>query len=159
MVTFPPGLYLQAFFSPNNLAAWNLPAKRKNIQGVSNLKLKQLFPIVGLLLFLTAAGCGGGSGDSGGAEGSTGSSGGLGGTFAGTISLAWDADTEPDLAGYKLHYGTGPGVYDHSIDVHQVTAYTLTGLTKGQTYYIVATAYDTSNNESGYSNEVSGTAR
>jgi hypothetical protein len=136
-----------------------LPEKRKIIQGVSNLKPKQLFPMLGLLLFLTVAGCGGGGGDSGGTVSSTGSSGGSEGTSAGTISLAWDADTEPDLAGYKLHYGTDPGVYGHSIDVHHVTTYTLTGLTKGQIYYIVATAYDTSNNESGYSNEVSGTAR
>ena len=39
-----------------------------------------------------------------------------------------------------------------------VTTYNLTGLTKGQTYFIVTTAYNTSNNESGYSNEVSGMA-
>jgi hypothetical protein len=81
------------------------------------------------------------------------------GSSEATISVAWDADAEPDLAGYKLYYGTGPGVYDHSVDVHHVTTYTLTGLTKGQSYYIVATAYDTSHNESSYSNEVSGTAR
>jgi hypothetical protein len=35
--------------------------------------------------------------------------------------------------------------------------YTLTGLTPGQTYYIAATAYDASNVESDFSNEVSGT--
>jgi hypothetical protein len=125
---------------------------------VFNLKPKQLFPILLLLLFLIPVGCGGGGGDSGGTGGSTGSSGGLA-SSAGTISLAWDADTEPDLEGYRLYYGTGPGVYDHSVDVHHVTNYTLTGLTQGQTYYIVATAYDTSHNESGYSNEVRGTAR
>jgi len=46
--------------------------------------------------------------------------------------------------------------YDHSIDVGNITTYTLTGLTQGQTYFIALTAYDTSHNESGYSNEVSG---
>ncbi len=35
------------------------------------------------------------------------------------------------------------------------TAYDLTGLTEGQTYYIAVTAYNTSNGESGYSSEVS----
>ncbi len=34
----------------------------------------------------------------------------------------------------------------------------MTGLTLGQTYFITVTAYDTSPNESGYSNEVSGPA-
>jgi hypothetical protein len=132
--------------------------KGEIIQGVCNLKPKQLFSILLLLLFLIIVGCGGGSGDSGETVGSPGSSGSLG-SSGGTINLAWDADTEPDLAGYKLHYGTVPGVYDHSVDVHNVTTYTLLSLTKGQTYYIVATAYDTSHNESGYSNGVSGTAR
>ncbi len=118
------------------------------MQGVCNLKPKQLFSILLPLLFLIPAGCGGGSGDSGSSGGSD-----------GAIRLAWDADIGPDLAGYKLHYGTASGVYDHSVDVHDVTTYTLTGLTKGQSYYIVATAYDASQNEIGYSNEVSGTAR
>jgi hypothetical protein len=77
--------------------------------------------------------------------------------------LAWDAPTTnsdesplTDLAGYIIYYGTASGTYDHSIDVKNVTAYTLTGLTQGQTYYIASKAYDTSNNQSGFSNEVSG---
>jgi len=61
-----------------------------------------------------------------------------------------------DLAGYKVYYGTTSGTYDHSIDVGNVTTYTLTGLAQGQTYYIAAKAYDTSNNQSDYSNEISG---
>jgi hypothetical protein len=69
-------------------------------------------------------------------------------------TLAWDANTELDLAGYKLHYGTASGSYAVHIDVHNVTTYTVTGLTAGQTYYFAATAYDTSGNESGYSNQV-----
>ncbi|MBI5967810.1 MAG: fibronectin type III domain-containing protein [Deltaproteobacteria bacterium] len=88
-----------------------------------------------------------------------------GGTPEGTINLAWDSNTEPDLAGYKVHYGTALGVYEKSIDVGMATQsngttyYTLTGLTKGQTYYIAVTAYDTSGNESDYSNEVNGPAK
>lgn len=109
------------------------------------MKTKDLFSVLLLIFLLILIGCGGGadtdSGDSGG-----------------TIKLAWDSNTDPDLAGYKIYYGTATGTYDHFIDAGNVTTYNLTGLTQGQTYFIVVTAYDTSKNESGYSNEVSGTA-
>jgi hypothetical protein len=71
------------------------------------------------------------------------------------VTLAWDANTESDLAGYKLHYGTAGNSYSVHIDVKNVTTYTVAGLTAGQTYYFAATAYDASGNESGYSNSVS----
>jgi len=71
------------------------------------------------------------------------------------VTLAWDANTESDLAGYKVHYGTASGSYTTSVDVHKVIPSIVTGLTAGQTYYFVVTAYNASNNESGYSNQVS----
>jgi chitinase len=71
------------------------------------------------------------------------------------VTLAWDANTEPDLSGYKVHYGTASGSYTTIVDVHNVTTYIVTGLTAGQTYYFVVTAYNAANNESGYSNQVS----
>ena len=74
---------------------------------------------------------------------------------AASFTLAWDPNQEPDLAGYKLYYGTSSGSYQHSLDVGNVTQYTLGGLRDGVTYYFAATAYDTAGNESGYSNEVS----
>jgi len=78
------------------------------------------------------------------------------GESGGTIHLAWDADA--GVAGYKVYYGTTSGVYSSSTDVGNVTTYGLTGLTKGETYFIATTAYNISHNESGYSNEVSGVA-
>ena len=75
--------------------------------------------------------------------------------LAAQATLAWDPNTESDLAGYKIHYGTASGSYTVHTDVHNVTTYTVTGLTAGQTYYFAATAYDASGNESGYSNPVS----
>jgi len=78
--------------------------------------------------------------------------------FAAQIRIAWDPNTEPDLAGYRLYYGTASGTYEEPIDTGNVTTYTLAGLTLGQTYFISVTALDTSNNESGYSNEVNGPA-
>jgi hypothetical protein len=75
--------------------------------------------------------------------------------LAAQATLAWDPNTESDLAGYKVHYGTISGSYTVHTDVHNVTTYSVTGLTAGQTYYFAATAYDASGNESGYSNPVS----
>lgn len=83
---------------------------------------------------------------------------------AGDVSLAWDANTESDLAGYKIYYkiGSSGEPYDgigamegnSPVDVGNVTTFTLNGLTEGSVYYLVATAYNTENLESSYSNEV-----
>ena len=73
------------------------------------------------------------------------------------IRLAWGANTEPDVAGYQVYYGRTSGNYKYSIDVGNVTTYTLQGLKQGVTYYIALTAYDSADNESDISNEVSGT--
>lgn len=70
-------------------------------------------------------------------------------------TLAWDANTESSLAGYKVYYGTASRDYDWFVDVGKVTTYTVTNLTDGVKYYFAATAYDTSNKESTYSEEVS----
>jgi hypothetical protein len=80
--------------------------------------------------------------------------------------LAWDAPTTnadgsplTDLAGYYVYSGTASGVYGSPIDAKNVTTYTLTGLTPGQTYYIAVAAYDLSQNQSQLSGEVSGPAK
>jgi hypothetical protein len=73
--------------------------------------------------------------------------------FAADITLAWDASNGVGLSGYKVYIGTGPGTYGSSIDVGNVTTYTVTGLGSG-TYYFAVTAYDTSRLETGFSNEV-----
>lgn len=84
--------------------------------------------------------------------------------FAGTANLSWNANTETDLAGYKIYYGTSPrtgtcppGGYPtaNTINASNVTTYAINNLTDGQTYYFSITAYDTSGNESCFSSEVS----
>ena len=78
--------------------------------------------------------------------------------MAADVTLAWDANTEPDLNGYILYYGTASRNqedYAHNIDVGNVTSHTVTGLSDGQTYYFAASAYDTNGNESAYSVELS----
>ncbi len=74
---------------------------------------------------------------------------------AAQVTLAWDANSEPDLSGYRLYYGTSPGNYTTSITLGIVTTYTVTNLTDPVTYYFALTARDTEGFESGKSNEVS----
>ena len=72
------------------------------------------------------------------------------------MKLAWDPPTSPDVDGYRVYYGIASRTYGAPINVGNVTTYTLNGLSSGVIYYIAVTAYDTANNESDYSNEVSG---
>ncbi len=74
--------------------------------------------------------------------------------YTADVTLAWDPNSEPDLAGYVVYWGTSSRSYTFSDDVGDTTTHTIPGLSLGQTYYITVTAYDTSTNESGYSNEV-----
>jgi len=70
------------------------------------------------------------------------------------ITLIWDANTEPDLEGYKLYYGYASREYSYSIDVGNLTSYTVADLEAGETYYFTVTAYNASGYESDYSDEV-----
>lgn len=76
-------------------------------------------------------------------------------TTAGTLSLTWSANTETDLAGYKVYVGTQSGIYGQPLSVGNVTAYQLTNLTMNTTYFVSITAVDTAGNESLHSAEVS----
>jgi hypothetical protein len=76
--------------------------------------------------------------------------------------IGWDANAEPDLAGYRVYTSTTQGSYGSPVvDVGTgVTSRTCRqlGLTvHNQQYYVVVTAYDTSEppNESLISNELS----
>ena len=91
--------------------------------------------------------------------------------FAVDVTLQGDANTEPNRAGYRIYYDTdsGPpyggmeaaegdspiGVKIADVEIGNTARYTVTGLNDGEDYYFAVTAYNTSGNESGYSNEVS----
>jgi hypothetical protein len=71
------------------------------------------------------------------------------------VSLAWDANTESDLAGYRLHYGTASGRYTLTTDISgPVNAVSISNLSASTTFYFVVTAFDAAGNESLPSNEV-----
>jgi len=74
---------------------------------------------------------------------------------AASLSVSWNPNSESDLAGYKVYYGTQQGTYGAGVDVGNTTSYQINNVATGTTYYVALTAYDTSNNESAKSEEVS----
>jgi hypothetical protein len=74
--------------------------------------------------------------------------------FAQSVAITWNSNTEPDIAGYKIYFGTAPRNYDHSIDVNRITEYAISALPDTGLYYFAVTAYDLTGNESSYSEEV-----
>ena len=74
-------------------------------------------------------------------------------SFAGSATISWRANTESDLSGYRVYYGTASRSYGPPVPAGKVTQYTLANLTNGKTYYFGVTALDFSGNESGYSAE------
>lgn len=79
-------------------------------------------------------------------------------TAVNQATLSWNANTEPDLAGYKVYQKTSlTGTYTSPITTvpKDTTTYTVTGLTAPTTYYFAIKAYDTAGNESPFSPEAS----
>ena len=81
---------------------------------------------------------------------------------AGQVVFEWDANSEEDLAGYRLYQTTTSGSYEYGVDkaIGDIPAGTETfthSMNVDGTFFWVATAYDTAGNESGPSNEVTAT--
>ena len=81
--------------------------------------------------------------------------------MAADVSFLWNANTEPDLAGYRLYHKTTAGVTagdELIVDIAcgpndlACALYTQTGVPDGPHFWIL-TAYDQSGNESGPSVE------
>ena len=75
--------------------------------------------------------------------------------FAAAVEVSWSGNSETDLAGYKIYYGIQSGTYTSTINAGKVTTATINNLETGKTYYVAMSAYDTSDNESVKSAEVS----
>jgi hypothetical protein len=75
------------------------------------------------------------------------------------VTLAWNANSESDLAGYNVFRSTTSGSSYTQINTALVTSpsYTDSGALNGTKYYYVVRAVDTSTNASGNSNEASAT--
>ena len=74
--------------------------------------------------------------------------------YAADVTLAWDANTESNLAGYRVYQGTGsnPTTFTRVQQVAATTA-TIKGL-DNTSHSFAVTAYNTAGMESEYSNIV-----
>ncbi|MDG5467414.1 MopE-related protein [Deltaproteobacteria bacterium IMCC39524] len=88
-------------------------------------------------------------------------------SFAKDVTLAWDANQESDVAGYKVYYGTNPGTYTGAeamegpspVEMGNGTSATFVGLDDTKTHYFTVTAFNFNGEESAYANEVNAPAR
>ncbi|RJP60327.1 MAG: M28 family peptidase [Ignavibacteriales bacterium] len=64
-----------------------------------------------------------------------------------TLVLNWNANTDPDVIGYKIYVGTSEGNYDSEFQTNN-TSYKVTGLTEGVLYHIGVSALDAEGYES-----------
>jgi hypothetical protein len=85
-------------------------------------------------------------------------------TGTGSATLAWDANGETDLAGYKLYYGSSapasacpPASYSGVVDVGNVTTHVVANLPLCTTTHFWITAYNAAGSESCFSKEVTKT--
>lgn len=74
---------------------------------------------------------------------------------AGSVTLAWDASNDPNVAGYNLYYGAVSRTYTNTIPVGGRNSATISNLAAGRTYYFAATAVTSVGLESDYSDEAS----
>jgi len=84
-------------------------------------------------------------------------------SLAKNVTLGWDANPEPDLAGYVVYRNDGspgpPYKYDDTLPEDDLAdplnpMVTITGLSEKKEYYIAVTAYDTEGKESDFSDDV-----
>ncbi len=73
----------------------------------------------------------------------------------GALEATWQENTESDLAGYLLMWGTSSGVYTDSVSVGLTSHQRISGLIDGTRYYATITALDSAGHESGPASEQS----
>ena len=77
------------------------------------------------------------------------------GEAAQSVTLSWDANSEPNIADYVLRYGKKEGKPTKSVGVGNSTVATVSDLDDGATYFFTVIARNTLGLESPPSNEVS----
>lgn len=76
--------------------------------------------------------------------------------YAAQVTLAWNANTEPEVVGYKIYYGEASRSYPSFVKVEgrETTTCNISDLPDGRALYFAATAYDASGTESDFSEEL-----
>ncbi|OPL12243.1 MAG: hypothetical protein AVO38_04265 [delta proteobacterium ML8_D] len=83
--------------------------------------------------------------------------------WSASVTMTWHRNQEPDIAGYRIYYGTQSGQYNNSITVLDSAtqplqrSYTVDGLNDGVTYYFALKTFDQAGQISNYSAEASQT--
>jgi len=73
---------------------------------------------------------------------------------AASLHVTWASNTEADLAGYRLRYGTSAGAYTETIEAGLANSCDVPGLQQGLLYYFALYAYDQAGNVSAPSAEI-----
>jgi hypothetical protein len=73
---------------------------------------------------------------------------------AAVAQVSWDLNPDPNVIGYKVHYGTESRTYRNTINTGLANTIEIGDLTPGQTYYFAVTDCYVSE-ETDYSDEVS----
>ncbi len=68
-----------------------------------------------------------------------------------TVELSWEANTEPDLAAYRVYRSVDGGAFQKIAEVTDIPAYSDKAVQPGKTYRYSLTAVDKSGNESAHS--------
>jgi len=74
-----------------------------------------------------------------------------------SVALAWEPNSDENIVGYKLHYGTESASYSRVLDLGTELACSLHDLPENTTYYFAVTAYNNFEIESDFSEELSWT--
>jgi hypothetical protein len=77
---------------------------------------------------------------------------------AGSLRIAWNANPESSVIGYRVRFGTASKTYSGTLDVGNRTSYEIAGLTEGELYYVAVQAYTAGGVTSPLSAEVAGYA-
>src|SRR5688572_4188349 len=70
---------------------------------------------------------------------------------AASVTLAWNTNPEPDVAGYRIYFGAQGGTPTTTLDAGTSTNLVVTGLQEGASYSFFATAYNSAGLESDFS--------
>ncbi len=74
--------------------------------------------------------------------------------LAANVTLAWNSNSDPIVAGYNIYYGRACKGYTNKACLGKATTVTISNLVVGATYFFAATTYSTAGAESALSGEV-----